>query len=85
MDEYRRESCIRGYHKYKETWETSIGDELMCIREPSNDLDRYAVATLKSHTVVGHLPRDIQNVSESLANDTQSSPNNWRDTQLQSK
>ncbi len=34
MDEYRRESCIRGYHKYKETWEASIGDELKCIREP---------------------------------------------------
>ena len=27
------ESCIRGYHVYKEIWESIIGEKLNCFRE----------------------------------------------------
>ena len=34
-----------------------IGEELECVREQSNAVDRYAVAVLKDNTIVGHLPK----------------------------
>ena len=33
------------------------GEELECVREQSNGVDRYAVAVLKDDTIVGHLPK----------------------------
>ena len=42
-----RECCVRGYHVYKNIWDASIGEELSCQREPSNGVDRYAVAVIK--------------------------------------
>ena len=37
----------------------TIGEELQCAREDSNDKDPYAVAVMKEHDVVGHVPRRI--------------------------
>ena len=54
-----RESCIRGYHVYQSSWEATIGETLGCRREPTNEIDRYSVAVIKSGAVVGHLPRKI--------------------------
>ena len=28
--------CVRGYHVYKDIWAAAIGEELVCIREPTN-------------------------------------------------
>ena len=37
------ESCVRGFHVYKETWEPVNGEMLECSREPDNaDENRYA-------------------------------------------
>ncbi len=36
--------CVRGYHVYKDVWEAAIGEVLVCRREPTNVIDRYAVA-----------------------------------------
>lgn len=60
-EEYTIQSCVRGYHVYQEVWTASEGDELICVRQPTNDMDRYAVATLLKGTscVVGHLPRKL--------------------------
>ena len=44
MDAIEKECCVRGYHVYKNIWDASIGEELACQREPSNGVDRYAVA-----------------------------------------
>ena len=48
MESFEKECNIRGYHVYKEIWEAAIGEELDCRREPSNAIDRYAVAVMKS-------------------------------------
>ena len=55
-------SCIRGYHIYKEIWTPSIGEVLLCAREPTNIVDRYAVSVQKDETIVGHLPKRISRV-----------------------
>ena len=51
--------CVRGYHIYKDIWQGSIGDTLVCERQLSNLKDRYAVAVIEHGTVVGHLPRKV--------------------------
>ena len=47
--------CVRGYHVYKNIWDASIGEELVCRREPSNGIGGYEVAVIKDDVVVGHL------------------------------
>ena len=39
-------SCVRGYHVYYALWIPVIGEELVCVREPHNTADRYAVVPL---------------------------------------
>ena len=56
------ESCVRGYHIYKDIWDATIGEELQCARESNNSNDRYAVAVRKNNAVVGHVPRKISRV-----------------------
>ncbi len=62
MEELERVCCIRGYHVYKEVWEAAVGKTLMCEREPRNALDRYAVAVIKTETIIGHLPQKLSRV-----------------------
>ena len=62
MESFEKECSIRGYHVYKEIWEAAIGEELDCPREPSNAIDRYTVAVMKSGTVVGHLPKKLSRI-----------------------
>ena len=52
-------SCVRGYHVYKENWTAGIGEVLSCARDRSNREDPYAVAIKKEGSVVGHVPRAI--------------------------
>ena len=56
---YVMNSCIRGYHVYKDDWIPVIGEELECARELDNRRDRYAVKAMKDGTTVGHLPAKI--------------------------
>ena len=50
---------IRGYHEYQGIWEAEVGENLTCVREPSNVRDPRAVAVTKpeSSTIAGHIPR----------------------------
>ena len=50
------ESVIRGYHVYKDTWESCIGEGLVCKRERHNVYGLFAMAVLKADNVVGHIP-----------------------------
>ena len=61
-------SCIRGYHIYGTEWTAVLGEELLCEREPSNVVDRYAVAVKKhgSGVIVGHLPKKISRLCSML-------------------
>jgi len=57
--EFTVSSCIRGYHVYGTTWTAVLGEQLLCDREPTNVVDRYAVAAKKPGTgaIDGHLPK----------------------------
>ena len=56
------ESCVRGYHVYKDVWNAALGEELQCQRETGNSSDLYAVAVRKDSTIVGHLPQKISRI-----------------------
>ena len=32
MERFSVESCVRGYHVYKDIWTASVGEELSCLR-----------------------------------------------------
>ena len=51
------ESCVRGYHVYKNTWEPYHGECLCCSREHYNRTDPFAVAVMKGEDTVGRVPR----------------------------
>ncbi len=53
------ESCVRGYHMYKDIWDATVGEELECARESDNPADSYAVAMKKSNETVGHVLRTM--------------------------
>ena len=59
---YEIESCMCGYHVYKDIWTAMIGEDLLCERKPFNDVDRYAIAVLKDDTIVGHIPKNISRI-----------------------
>jgi len=40
----------------------AVGETLQCVREPTNTIDRYAVAVIKSEVIIGHLPKKISRV-----------------------
>ena len=52
-------SCTRRHHVFKNIWTPTMGEQLPCKREIGNIKDRYAVAVLRDHTTVGHVPRKI--------------------------
>ena len=52
--EFRKRSCIKGYHIYKYLWEPAIREELVCKRERGNESDIYTVAVMK-YGSIGHL------------------------------
>ena len=45
MESFRMESCVRGYHIYRELLEAAIGEDLACQRECGNATDAYAAQT----------------------------------------
>ena len=36
VSEFKYESCIRGYHIYKDIWSSTVGEHLICEREMLN-------------------------------------------------
>ena len=48
VSEFEYESCICGYHIYKDMWSSTIGEHLMCEREMLNLTDKYAVTNRHS-------------------------------------
>lgn len=62
MERFSVEPCNRGYHVYKDIWEASIGEHLLCHRENSNCADPFAVGVVKNQVTVGHILRKISSV-----------------------
>ena len=59
MSSYRMESCIRGFHIYKQVWTPFIGERLSCTRKRSNTEDPFAVTIKRGTETVGHVPHTI--------------------------
>ena len=53
---------IRGYHEYKDIWEATKGEELLCRRENDNYHDPFSVSVVKEDRIVGHVPKKISTV-----------------------
>jgi hypothetical protein len=55
------DSCVRGHHVYNHLWTPidTLGEELQCVIEDSNDNDPYAAAVMKRDGIVGHVPQQI--------------------------
>ena len=62
MTEWEVDSCVHGYHVYEAIWAAALGEQIGCVREPLNAMDRYAVALKKDGTVIGHLPQKISRI-----------------------
>ena len=39
MEKFFERNCIRGYHVYKKVWAVTVGEVLVCEREPKNRSD----------------------------------------------
>ena len=52
-------SYIRGFHAYMGSWTPQVGETLRLKREPTNSVDKYAVAVMKDGVIVGHVPYNI--------------------------
>ena len=60
MATFSFESCVRGFHVYKDIWSPEIGDMIACQPEFGNIHDPYAVSVVTSNgNTVGHVPRTI--------------------------
>ena len=65
---YEYESFAGGYHAYMDIWNPLIGEMLKRKREPTNEVDKHAVAIMRSNllgkeSVVGHIPQNISKFS----------------------
>ena len=47
-----------GFHEYQSKWDPIIDEILEARMEPTNETDKYAVATYKKEEIVGHLPKE---------------------------
>jgi hypothetical protein len=52
------DSCVRGHHVYNRIWTSTLGEELQCVTEDSNDNDPYTVALMKWNDIFGHVCND---------------------------
>ena len=60
MKTFTLNSCIRGYHIYKDVWMPSVRETVNCEHEGWNPEDPYVVALQKHGTItVGHVPCTI--------------------------
>lgn len=59
MESFELTSMIRGFHIYKEIWDPSLDDCLVCAQDCSNRYDPFAVAVLNGRETVGHVPKKI--------------------------
>ena len=61
---YEYNPFVRGYHAYMNIWNPFVGKTLKCRQEPSNKVDKNAVAIIRSglwekETIVGHVPQNF--------------------------
>ena len=47
-NQFEVEAMVCGYHKYKDIWEATLGENLECQKENGNIHNIYAVVVLRS-------------------------------------
>ena len=58
LKNFETKSTIMGFHVYRTKWKPVIGKVLKTRMEPTNEVDKYAVAVIdEKENVVGHLPK----------------------------
>ena len=50
------DTCVKGYHIYKNIWKSTVNEKLETEMEPDNVMDKYAVCVKKNTSIVGHIP-----------------------------
>ena len=45
-----------GFHEYRKIWEPKSNEILEVKMEPTNKMDKFAVAVIKNKKIIGHLP-----------------------------
>ena len=53
------ESCVCGFHIYKDIWIPATSEVLSCKGEDGNTVDPYVVAIMKGSEIIGHFPCKI--------------------------
>ena len=61
---FQFDSYVRDYHAYINIWEPLLGECLKCVKEPTNEVDKHAVAVVRINSitkelVVRHVPKFI--------------------------
>ena len=65
---FNYENFIRGYHEYMKVWSPSLGECLFGKKEPTNVVDKNAVAVIRLNSccgkgeVIDHVPQNISKV-----------------------
>ena len=49
-------SFVMGFHEYRKTWKPKPNEILEVELEPTNKMDKFAVAIIKNKEIIGHLP-----------------------------
>ena len=64
---FQCDSFVRGYHVYVNIWEPLVGECLKSRKEPTNEMDKTAVAVIcinsySEEVVVGHVPKNMSKI-----------------------
>ena len=60
---YSFSATVRGYHYHCKYWIPVENEKLICMHEPRNCFDRFAIKVMKENgEIVGHLSRKISRV-----------------------
>ena len=65
---FQFDSYVRGYHAYMNIWKPLLGECLKCVKEPTNEGDKHAVAVVRINSlgkevVVEHMPKFISMIA----------------------
>ena len=64
MEKHTFTAAVRGYHYYRRFWQPKENEKLICLHEPGNAFDRFAIKTVSENgETVGHLPKEISRIT----------------------
>ena len=65
MEKHTFTAAVRGYHFYWRVWQPKKNEKLICLHEPGNAFDRFAIKTTSENwETVGHLPKEISRITK---------------------